>query len=98
MTGIPIDIRWFFGIENLQSGGREEITLLFNGKPYYGVIVMGVQDHPRSRLTWRADFAKEMSKRFPKEYNLFKSGSNEANEIYMNFYKKTSNLLEVCLQ
>lgn len=50
-TGIPREVRWFFGVEEFQPGDKREIYLLWQGKQYSGYIKM--ERNERTRLFWR---------------------------------------------
>lgn len=70
-TGIPTEIRSFFGIAELGKGLRRAITIMHNDRAYKASIDMDNQEVPRSRLFWHKDFEKIIGNRFPEIFKCF---------------------------
>lgn len=59
VSGIPKEIRWFFGVESISRGERIEIILLYEGKRYKAHIEMNNFGSLRTRIIWISDLKKE---------------------------------------
>lgn len=57
-SGVPKEICWFFGAENLPQGDKIQITLIFNGEQFNGHISNESSDRRRVRIFWGADLGK----------------------------------------
>lgn len=70
-TGIPIDIRFYFGIEDMQPGENREIELVFNGKTYSGKLNRSRSTTQVTRMFWYSDLSAVFNGMFP---NVVKTG------------------------
>lgn len=61
-SGIPKDICWFFGADQLDQGEAIGITLQYEDSKYNGRIVTESSDHKRVRLLWNSDLGKQFLK------------------------------------
>lgn len=59
VSGIPKEIKWFFGAENMLGGERIEVTLLYKGKKYEAYIKMNNFKSSNTRIFWVTDLKKE---------------------------------------
>jgi 5-methylcytosine-specific restriction protein A len=75
-TGVPIDIRSFFHLTEVQPGGRKELDLRLNNELYKAVIEMDKQKNPRTRLLWKSDFATKLRALYPDVYEAFQNTAN----------------------
>lgn len=95
-TGIPVEIRWFFTLEQLSPGKKENVTLLYEGNHYDAFFSMGVQESPRSRLVWRSDFSSIIQSRFQNLYRSWKHDNEDPEGSgYIVFKRKSAILYEV---
>jgi len=99
MTGIPIEVRSFFEIENLSPGSKRDISLYYHGKEFRASLLMGIQDIPRTRMVWKSDFARLFGGKFPNEYKLIKSGDShtQVENIILLFDKTCSDIFNVSI-
>lgn len=63
-SGIPADVRWFFGIDKLEQGEKKEFVFLFNGKEYSAYVQREKIDLARTRLFWDSSLGQAL-----KEYD-----------------------------
>jgi 5-methylcytosine-specific restriction protein A len=64
-TGIPVDLRHFFGIDSIKVGDRKEVTLTHGILNFPAHFEMVNEKNPRTRLLWRADLQLFIQNRFP---------------------------------
>ncbi len=64
-SGIPIEVRPYFEIDNLAQGEKKDICLIFRGKIFKAYLNREYQNTKRTRISWNADLGKE----FMKAYN-----------------------------
>jgi len=64
-TGIPVNIRPFFGIESMKAGERKEIILSHGVLNFAAHIEMVNEKNPRTRLLWRHDLQSFIQDKFP---------------------------------
>jgi 5-methylcytosine-specific restriction enzyme A len=96
-TGIPHDIRFFFGADKMTKGERREVILEFDSKTFSARIEMDNQPSPRTRLFWKGDFEDVIQNKFPKLHQLLLSGKSIPDEVpELRFLKKTENSYIVC--
>ncbi len=57
-SGIPAEIRWFFGAEDMVSEKSQALTLVYNGNEYDGYIQKDTRSSGRTRIFWSAALAK----------------------------------------
>lgn len=65
-SGIPMEIRSFFGIEDMTVGEQREVTLCHGGGRYQAHFVMDRQPNPRTQLLWSSPFSKLLQEEFPR--------------------------------
>lgn len=71
-TGIPVDMRAFFEIDEMRERKRRAIILEYNGNTYIAHIRMGAGDSPKSKMTWPANFTDNFKQLFPNINENFK--------------------------
>ena len=76
-TGIPAEIRPFFGLEDFLEGENRPTTLLYKGKSFSARFY--VDPIKRLRLFWKADFDDVLKKELPGWFEKF-SESEEVND------------------
>ena len=76
-TGIPAEIRPFFGLEDFLEGENRPTTLLYKGKSFSARFY--VDPIKRLRLFWKADFDDVLKKELPGWFERF-SESEEVND------------------
>jgi 5-methylcytosine-specific restriction protein A len=64
-TGIPVNIRHFFGIDLMKVGDKKEVTLLHGVLNYVAHVEMVNEKNPRTRLLWRQDLQLFIQNKFP---------------------------------
>ncbi len=68
-TGIPSEIRPFFGLEGFLEGENRPITLLYKGKSFSAHFY--VDPIKRLRLFWKLDFSDVLKKELPEWFEKF---------------------------
>jgi len=66
-TGIPVEARGFFNVENIRQGDKVDVTLRYQGTSHPANINMTILN--RTRLFWKADFSTLLAKQYPELYN-----------------------------
>jgi len=90
-TGIPVDIRKFFGIDTMNVGERREITLIQGILRYPAHFEMVNRKNPRTRLLWRIDLESYIRTTFPKwAENFEKDTKPQTSTPVMKFTKTNS--------
>lgn len=64
-TGVPQDIRKYFGIDNLLKGEKQPVLLIFGNQHFKAEFQLDKQESPRARLFWKNDFVKLLKRQFP---------------------------------
>lgn len=64
-SGIPIEIRFFFKIENFKAGDRKKVTLVMNGKEYDARLEKIRSTANQARIMWKSDLKKELNRYCP---------------------------------
>ena len=72
-TGIPVDIRPFFGIESMKVGERKDVTLSHGVLNYTAHFEEVNEKNPRTRLLWRQDLQSFIQDKFPTWSTYFDS-------------------------
>ena len=57
-SGVPKEICWFFGAENIPTGTNKVVKLIFNGQEYAGKLSNDTTDRRRIQIRWSGDLAK----------------------------------------
>ncbi len=57
-SGVPKDICWFFGADNMQPGESKDIQLMYNSAFYQGTIKNETSDRRRVRISWGSDLGR----------------------------------------
>lgn len=57
-SGVPKEICWFFGAEDLEQGAKIQISLIYGGKQFNGRISKESSDWRRVQIFWGADLGK----------------------------------------
>ncbi|MDX9872966.1 MAG: HNH endonuclease [Clostridia bacterium] len=79
-TGIPKEIRIFWGANLLTPGKSKDTFLNYKGKNYDCSLVMS-QDH-RTRLFWKADFSDLLKQALPEWYLYFAEGDRPEESFF----------------
>lgn len=58
-SDVPQDIRWFFSVEGLQSGRKQELVLVYDGFEYDAYIQRESISPARTRIFWDTSLAEE---------------------------------------
>ena len=88
-TGIPAEIRPFFGLEDFLEGENRPTTLLYKGKSFSARFY--VDPIKRLRLFWKADFDDVLKKELPGWFEKFSESEEIKDEPpVIRFEKLTS--------
>ena len=79
-TGIPHQIRAFFGINDLEPGEKKPIVLWYQNTRFDANIEMTTLGSPRSRMLWRSDFSSVIQSIYPKWFGFFHAGGVESED------------------
>ena len=79
-TGIPKQIRTFFGITDLKASEKNPITLWHHNNRYDANLEMTNLESPRSRMLWRSDFATVLQSTYQKWFDFFRLGGVESDD------------------
>lgn len=93
MTGIPVEVRWFFDLNQLSPGDKQDVLLQYNGKNYEAYFSMSVQRSLRTRLTWGGAFAHELEKALSIDRSVIKNTKEESEDLGDILFEKKSNIL-----
>lgn len=96
-TGIPMDIRQFFEIDDMEKGERRITTIIYDDNKYEAHFIMDKIENPRTRLLWSSDLAKAIQNEFPMDYEGFKQGTLKRSTLKMKFTKYNDNEFEVLI-
>ena len=83
-TGIPIELRKYFGVENIQVQDKIQVRLIVDGITYDAIIEM--PKNQRTRLIWSQQFANLLLSRFPLPYEQAVNDET-IDPLYMTFSK-----------
>ena len=90
-TGIPHQIRPFFGITHLKPGEHQPVTLWYQNKRHDAYLKMTTLDSPRTQMHWRSDFSAILQTTYPKWLNFFNEGGMESNDTpSLTFVKRSA--------
>lgn len=93
-SGIPVDTRHFFSVEDLAVGQKLNISLTVGDRTYSAYLEMNRSQ--RTRMFWSNDFSKLLRNKFSVYYNNLLSGSVPENSgITLILERKNDNLYEV---
>ncbi|KPI48644.1 restriction endonuclease [Clostridioides difficile] len=92
-TGVPIEIRHFFEINNLGKNEKKNVNFKYNDNYYSAVIEMDKLENPRSRIIWKSKFRDLLRSIFPEYYEKFLENKIEGktNLPKIRFIKLDSN-------
>ena len=62
-TGIPIQLRKYWGVEHLERGLRKEIVLIYNSRQYLSYIQMENSKRMRTKLYWPSELTRQIVER-----------------------------------
>lgn len=62
-TGIPIQLRKYWGVEALGRGFKKEIALNFNHKEYLSYIQMENSERMRTKMYWPSELTRQIAER-----------------------------------
>lgn len=60
-TGVPKEIRWFFGAEELSAGSSLNLKFLLEGRDYSAKLANETTDRMRTSITWYTDLAMKFN-------------------------------------
>lgn len=80
-TGIPIEVRPFFGLERLSRGETRDTVLVYNDKRYPAAFSRKKDKDStgRTQLHWHSDFSSILRNELPTWYDLFGADPSEVN-------------------
>ena len=84
-TGVPIEIRPFFLLDDLAPGERTPVSLICNDVSYTAQIAMQGQDTARTRLFWNSAFESLLKESFPHHYQFYSQGHEPESKILLQF-------------
>ncbi|MEB2492941.1 HNH endonuclease [Peribacillus frigoritolerans] len=90
-TGIPVDIRRFFEIENMEKGEKRSTTFIYNDTQFEAHFIMDRTESQRTRLFWAGNMAEAIRGHFPVQYEGFKDGTLTQSKLKMKFTKYSDN-------
>lgn len=64
-SGIPVDIRPFFGIDSFKGGDRRDCTLEFNGTRYSARLERINSTANQTRIMWRSNLSQAFRELYP---------------------------------
>ncbi|HBF7178023.1 TPA: restriction endonuclease, partial [Clostridioides difficile] len=96
-TGVPIEIRHFFEINNLGKNEKKNVNFRYDDNYYSAVIEMDKLENPRSRIIWKSKFRDLLRNIFPKYYEKFLEDEIEGktNLPKIRFVKFDSNNFDI---
>jgi len=94
-TGVPQEIKKYFGIEHLEKSARKSFTLICDGVEHNGRFEVDAQDTPRTRMFWDSKLAEVIQNKYPDEYIKYSNGENVDSEIKMKFIKQREDVYAV---
>lgn len=84
-TGIPEDIREYWGIEKMNPGELREIQVYFKGNPFVFTVRRDSGAEPyRTKMGWKRDFGENLA-----EYLDYSTWQKEPERYYLAFEKIT---------
>lgn len=94
-SGIPQDIKYFFGIEDLKPGEKRKVLLIHSGKKYDATFTIDLRPSPRARIFWYADFSSMIQQRLPEWAHYFKENDSADDPPLLRLQRKENNSYEV---
>ena len=95
ISGVPIKIRWFFGVENIQSDERVDYILMFEDVKYEANIKCDALPHDQTKLHLNSELLNNLKKAYKKwDESLvccFKREGDNIFSIRMEKYKEMAN-------
>ncbi len=65
-SGVPTDIRWFFGAENLSGGERVNLTLIYEEQEFGAYVALSDRNgSPITRIFWNTDLSNQLNEFIP---------------------------------
>ena len=83
-SGLPKEVRWFFEVEALSPGQKQDIKLVFDGNAYDAYIKMEAGELSRTRIFWESALAEK-----------FAPYDKEIGAITLEFHRNTTNLFDI---
>ena len=84
-SGVPKDVCWFFGADELQRGEKKPLSLRFRNKTYTGLVRNESSDRLRTRIFWDNELGKE--------FDAFKG-----QDVRARFVKTDTNEYEITME
>jgi 5-methylcytosine-specific restriction protein A len=97
-TGIPMQIRDYFDIVDMQPGESRKITLTYNNQQFFARFTMEKKDSPRTRLFWHQDFDEVLRESLPHWYSLFSQDGEVESRPIMQMERNSSQLDDYFVQ
>ncbi|MDR3564630.1 MAG: HNH endonuclease [Negativicutes bacterium] len=97
-TSIPIEIRDYFDIVDMQPGEKRHAQLIYKGTLYNASVEMDKQPTPRTRLLWKSDFGSVLKEDLAWWYNLFSKDLEVTQPPIMYFESNENESLELWVQ
>lgn len=92
-TGIPNEIRIFWGVEYIKPGGKEVIFVEYDDEIYEMSLTCDRLN--RTRLFWNINFSNIIRDRYWEIYNLYKNNISVDNIPELMFINKSYNFYKV---
>jgi len=89
-TGIPSQLKPFFGLEEFTPNNSKDLTLIHRGQEYDARFVMD-KELKRIRLFWKADFSALLQNAFPELFNLYSKNEEVHDEPSVMRFRKIEN-------
>ena len=98
-SGVPREIYWFFGVENLSAGAKKEIKLLYNDKEYEAYLQREIHELQRIRVFWHQDLADLFIEYYtPDNYPSLSFDKKAENEYTVSFDTAPNNSVDMELE
>lgn len=95
-SAIPMEIKEYFGIQELQKGEQKGIILIYQQQIFKARIILDIQPQPRARMFWKADFSKLLQEKLPGWYEHFKKeGTSAGIKPKIRFVQKDTSTYEI---
>ena len=89
-SGIPIKIRRFFDIEDLDFEKTKPIRVFYNDRVFDFRLVRENEKHGRTRMFWKVDFEKVIKERLPEYHEAFANDETVEVKPVLRFNKMNS--------
>ena len=97
-TGVPINVRKYFGVENVYKGMKMDISLIYMNTIYSAYIEADKRTNPRTRLFWKTDFSHIIRNNFPVLYKQYFLNLKPNHKLKMRFDRLGNNTFQITFQ